>query len=267
MRFQLTTSLAAVGTILVARILDLPTPFSPIQILFVNIIADGPPAMSLGVDPPSPDVMKRKPLGRTEPILTGTRLRRILTTTALMAAGVVWLLAQYRHSDIPKLASTMAFTTFVFAQLVNSLVVRSDGRGVFHRYTFTNGALWLTIAAVSALQVVVVQVPFAQKVFDTVGLTRPMGAMPFRGARTATGRGSVDSGAEACLAERKPHLSACPCRGAVGQRLTMAGSTSEIEPSTTTSAISSMAVGSPLTMTTDAPLDAAIGTMSATGYT
>lgn len=171
-RFQLTTSLAAVGTILVARILDLPTPFSPIQILFVNIIADGPPAMSLGVDPPSPDVMKRKPLGRTEPILTGTRLRRILTTTALMAAGVVWLLAQYRHSDIPKLASTMAFTTFVFAQLVNSLVVRSDGRGVFHRYTFTNGALWLTIAAVSALQVVVVQVPFAQKVFDTVGLTR-----------------------------------------------------------------------------------------------
>lgn len=169
-RFQLTTSLAAVATILVARIADLPVPFSPIQILFVNIIADGPPAMSLGVDPPAPDVMKRQPLGRTEPILTATRLRRILATTAFMAAGVVWLLTQYRTDD-PKLASTMAFTTFVFAQLVNALVVRSDGRGVLHRYTFTNGALWLTIGGVSILQVIVVQVPFAQKLFDTVSLT------------------------------------------------------------------------------------------------
>ena len=169
-RFQLTTSLAAVATILTARILDLPVPFSPIQILFVNIIADGPPAMSLGVDPPAPDVMKRKPLGRTEPILTGTRLRRILATTAFMAAGVIWLLARYRTGN-DQLASTMAFTTFVFAQLVNALVVRSDGRGVLHRYTFTNGALWLTIGGVALLQVVVVHVPFAQKLFDTVGLS------------------------------------------------------------------------------------------------
>ena len=169
-RFQLTTSLAAVGTILAARILDLPIPFSPIQILFVNIIADGPPAMSLGVDPPAPEVMKRKPLGRTEPILTNTRLRRILATTALMSAAIIWVLVRYRSAD-PLLASTMAFTTFVFAQLVNSLIVRSDGKGVFRRYTFSNGALWMTIAAVSAMQVAVVEVPVLQRIFDTVGLT------------------------------------------------------------------------------------------------
>ncbi len=169
-RFQLTTSLAAVGTILAARILDLPIPFSPIQILFVNIIADGPPAMSLGVDPPAPEVMKRKPLGRTEPILTNTRLRRILATTALMSAAIIWVLVRYRSAD-PLLASTMAFTTFVFAQLVNSLIVRSDGRGVFRRHTLTNPALWLTIAAVSAMQVAVVEVPVLQRIFDTVGLT------------------------------------------------------------------------------------------------
>ena len=169
-RFQLTTSLAAVGTILTARILDLPVPFSPIQILFVNIIADGPPAMSLGVDPPAPDVMKRSPLGRTEPILTNTRLRRILTTAAVMSAAIIWVLVRYRSADA-LLASTMAFTTFVFAQLVNSLIVRSDGRGVFRRYTLTNGALWLTIAGVSAMQVAVVQVPVLQRIFDTTGLT------------------------------------------------------------------------------------------------
>ncbi|MEZ5380442.1 MAG: cation-translocating P-type ATPase [Microthrixaceae bacterium] len=169
-RFQLTTSLAAVATILVARLAGLPIPFSPIQILFVNIIADGPPAMSLGVDPPAPDVMKRQPIGRTEPILTAGRLRRILVTTAFMSAGVVWLLARYRNGN-PELASTMAFTTFVFAQLANSLVVRADGRGVLHRYTFTNGALWLTIAGVSLLQVIVVNVPVVQNLFGTVGLT------------------------------------------------------------------------------------------------
>ena len=169
-RFQLTTSLAAVATILTARILDLPIPFSPIQILFVNIIADGPPAMSLGVDPPAPDVMKRSPLGRTEPILTNTRLRRILSTTAVMSAAIIWVLIRYRSADA-LLASTMAFTTFVFAQLVNSLIVRSDGRGVFRRHTLTNPALWLTIAAVSAMQVAVVEVPVLQRIFDTVGLT------------------------------------------------------------------------------------------------
>ena len=87
-----------------------------------------------------------------------------------MSAAIIWVLIRYRSADA-LLASTMAFTTFVFAQLVNSLIVRSDGRGVFRRHTLTNPALWLTIAAVSAMQVAVVEVPVLQRIFDTVGLT------------------------------------------------------------------------------------------------
>jgi Ca2+-transporting ATPase len=201
-RFQLTTSLAAVATILAARILDLPIPFSPIQILFVNIIADGPPAMSLGVDPPAPDVMKRKPLGRTEPILTNTRLRRILSTTAaLMSAAIIWVLVRYRSADRAAGVDDGLHHVCVCAagQLAHRPVRRPRGCSAATR--FTNPALWLTIAAVSAMQVAVVEVPVLQRIFDTVGLTwAPVGPLPGGGRSVAGRRGGLDPGTTVDLA-------------------------------------------------------------------
>ena len=70
-RFQLTTNVAAILSILVARLIGWPAPFNPIQVLFVNIIADGPPAMSLGMDPPKPGLMEREPRERGARILSG----------------------------------------------------------------------------------------------------------------------------------------------------------------------------------------------------
>ncbi len=68
------------------------TPFTALQILFVNLIMDGPPAMSLGVDPVSPDAMRRPPRPGDERILNRSRLLRILLASAVMAAGTLAVL-------------------------------------------------------------------------------------------------------------------------------------------------------------------------------
>ncbi|MBS1836562.1 MAG: cation-transporting P-type ATPase, partial [Actinobacteria bacterium] len=175
-RFQLTTNVAAIATILMARLAGYPTPFNPIQILFVNILADGPPAMSLGMDPPRPGVMGHPPRDVDERILSGRRLGPILSSAAIMAVTIMAILARWTDAtpataieDDP--GFTMAFTAFVFLQMVNALIVRSGERSVFHRFSLTNRTFWLAVGGVVLAQVLAVVVPFLQDVFGTTSLT------------------------------------------------------------------------------------------------
>jgi Ca2+-transporting ATPase len=170
-RFQLTTNVAAISTILMARILGMPTPFNPIQVLFVNIIADGPPAISLGMDPPRPDLMDRQPRSATETILNRPRLVRIVYAGVVMTAVTLGVLAIADDRVESGVALTMTFTTFVLLQLSNALSVRAGGHTIFSRHTFTNRALWLSLGGVLLVQVLVVELPFLQKVFTTESLT------------------------------------------------------------------------------------------------
>ncbi len=175
-RFQLTTNIAAILTILSARLAGLPTPFNPIQILFVNILADGPPAMSLGLDPPKPDVMDRAPRDRNAKILSGPRLTRIGFTAVVMTVITLGVLvwqggAEAGVDPAASAAYTIAFTLFVFLQLANAFVVRSGNLSLFSRFTFSNRPLLLAAGTVVLVQVLVVQVPFLQRVFGTVSLT------------------------------------------------------------------------------------------------
>jgi len=175
-RFQLTTNVAAIATILTARLAGYPAPFNPIQILFVNILADGPPAMSLGMDPPRPGVMDREPRDRDESILSGPRLVPILATAAIMTVTIMLILIGWTDSSPASSPAsdpgfTMAFTAFVFLQMVNALVVRSGDLSVFNRFSFTNRTFWLAVGGVVAVQVLVVVVPFLQNVFGTTSLS------------------------------------------------------------------------------------------------
>jgi Ca2+-transporting ATPase len=175
-RFQLTTNVAAIGTILTARLAGYPAPFNPIQILFVNILADGPPAMSLGMDPPRPGVMDREPRDREERILSGARLVPILITAAIMTVTIMailvgWTDASPATSPEDDPGFTMAFTSFVFLQMVNALIVRSGDLSVFNRFSLTNRTFWLAVSGVVIAQVLVVVVPFLQNVFGTTSLS------------------------------------------------------------------------------------------------
>ncbi|MCC9196656.1 cation-translocating P-type ATPase [Arthrobacter sp. zg-Y820] len=176
--FQLTTAWGFVLIFLAAAAFSLAggAPFTALQILWVNIIMDGPPALALGVDPADPDLMKQPPRPAREPLLTRRRILRILTMGIVMAVGtcsVLYLAPQMypESAGDPLFATTLAFTTFVFYQAFNLLNVRSATGSVFSLHTFTNRAIWVSLAAVVVLQVLVVQLGVLQGLFDTTDLT------------------------------------------------------------------------------------------------
>ena len=183
-RFQLSTNIGAILTVLGAPFLGLATPFTAIQILWVNIIMDGPPAMTLGVEPPRPGLMQEKPRSREAAILSGQRLWRIVLYGATMAAGTLTAYAWSLQSGDVKKAMTMAFTTFVLFQFFNIFNARAEQGSAFNRQFFSNGKLWMALVAVLALQVVAVHWAPAQAIFDTVELTPTEWGMAFALAST-----------------------------------------------------------------------------------
>jgi len=169
-RFQLSTNIGAMITVLGAPLFGLPTPFTAIQILWVNIIMDGPPAMTLGVEPAKSGIMQLRPRPRDADVLTGWRMLRLGMYGLTMAAGTLFAYAWGHGREGHAYAMTLAFTTFVLFQFFNIFNARAEHRSVFNRQFFDNGKLWLALAGVVLMQAVVVHWPPAQGVFATVDL-------------------------------------------------------------------------------------------------
>ncbi len=170
-RFQLSTSLGALLTVAIAPLLGLPTPFTAIQILWINIIMDGPPAMALGIDPARRGLMSEPPRPRDSAILTMRRLLVLLSTGAVMAATTLFAFHHGQTEGQLPYALTLAFTTFVLLQFFNALNARAETQTVFSAHLWKNRALWLALCVVLSLQVLVVHWSVAQRVFGTVDLT------------------------------------------------------------------------------------------------
>ena len=171
-RFQLATSMGAISTILGASLLNQPVPFSPLQVLWVNLIADGPPAITLGVDAPASDIMTRPPIRSDAQILTRARLGQVLFQGVVMGVATLVLFIwahSVGHSEV--LASTMAFTAFVLAQLVNVFTARSETQSFFSMYTFTNKMLLGVVFGVALLQVAATTWAPFESLFGTTDLT------------------------------------------------------------------------------------------------
>ncbi len=169
-RFQLSTNFGAVLSVFAAPLVGLPVPFDPIQLLWVNIIMDGPPAMALGVDRGRPEVMDAQPHRGDAPILSLQRLLRLVGLGLIMATGTLGVLWYGLETRAPEHARTLAFTTFVAFQFFNAFNVRSETGTGFEWYSFSNGSLWLALAAVLVLQVLATNWKPVQEIFDTVEL-------------------------------------------------------------------------------------------------
>jgi Ca2+-transporting ATPase len=170
-RFQLSTNIGAILTVLGAPLFGMPTPFTAIQILWVNIIMDGPPAMTLGVEPARPGIMHALPRQPDASILTSGRLLRLALYGLTMAAGTLAAYAWGERTEGHAYAVTLAFTTFVLFQFFNIFNARSEEGSAFNSQFFANRKLWLALAAVGGLQVLVVHWGPAQAIFDTVPLS------------------------------------------------------------------------------------------------
>ncbi len=170
-RFQLSTTIGAILTVFFAPLAGLPEPFTTVQILWVAIIMDGPPAVSLALDAARPGIMSDPPRSPTEPVLPLARVWKILAYGITMMAGTLAVLYYGLHADMGQRALTLAFTTFVLFQFFNVFNARVERGTAFNRHFFDNGMLWVSLAGVVILQVVAVQWPPAQSIFGTHALT------------------------------------------------------------------------------------------------
>lgn len=170
-RFQLSTTFGAILTVFFAPLAGLPEPFNPIQILWVALIMDGPPAVSLALDAARPGIMHEPPRARTDPVLPLFRLMKIFTFGLTMMAGTVLVLHYGLHSGSEARALTLAFTTFVLFQFFNVFNARVENGSSFNRHFFANRMLWGALVGVLALQVAAVHWPPLQSVFQTTALS------------------------------------------------------------------------------------------------
>ncbi len=151
-------------------------PLLATQILWVNLVSDGAPALALGVDPPDTNVMSRKPRPRDEGVITHRMWRGIVLIGLVVAIGTLLVL----DSSLPggllegggdtRYAQTMTFTTIVFFSLFTVFAARSDYQSAFVGM-FSNKWLWAAVLLSLVLQAAVTNVSFLQQAFSTTALS------------------------------------------------------------------------------------------------
>ncbi len=150
-------------------------PLLATQILWINLVTDGPPALALGLDPADDGLMHEPPRPTGEGVLTPQMWRGIVFVGAIMAAGTLLVLdasmpgGWLEGTGTLPYGQTMAFTTLMLFQLFNVVNARSDEQSAFV-HLFTNVWLWVAIGSSLALHVAVVYTPFLQRAFGTVPL-------------------------------------------------------------------------------------------------
>ncbi|MEQ1805908.1 MAG: HAD-IC family P-type ATPase, partial [Burkholderiaceae bacterium] len=169
-RFQLSTTIGAILTVFFAPLAGLPEPFTALQILWVAIIMDGPPAVSLAMDAARPGIMNDAPRRRDEPVLPMARVLRVAAYGVTMMAGTLAVLYYGMRSGSQERALTMAFTTFVLFQFFNVFNARSESGSAFNARFFDNRMLWVSLIGTLALQVVAVHWTPASQLFGTTGM-------------------------------------------------------------------------------------------------
>lgn len=169
-RFQLSTNIGAILTVAGSQLLGLPSPFSAVQLLWINIIMDGPPAMSLSIDPGHADTMSEPPRPTEARILSLRRFGNLFAYGLTMAAGTLGVLFYTLPGGNAEHANALAFTTFVLFQVFNVFNARSEKGTAFNGHFFANKILWLTLAGVCLLQIAVIHWTPAQRIFHTAPL-------------------------------------------------------------------------------------------------
>ena len=158
-KYQVSTNVGAILTIVGTSLLNLPLPFNPAQLLWLNIVMDGPPAQMLGIEGAEKDIMKRPP--EKGDILTKNILLQILFLGIVMAIGTIAVFGWQIYSGVEtKKAMTVAFTLFVVYQLLNAFNGRADSEK-------SSKYLYLGIIISFLLQLLIIYIPQLQTIFRT----------------------------------------------------------------------------------------------------
>ncbi|MBN1562792.1 MAG: HAD-IC family P-type ATPase, partial [Anaerolineae bacterium] len=188
LRYLLSSNIGEVLTmffgVLLAEVIDLTAgghgglvlPLLATQILWINLVSDGAPALALGVDPADAGFMNEPPRPRSEGVITRSMWVGIFFVGVVVAAGTLLMLDANLPGGLIEgagslpYAQTMAFTTLVFFQIFNIFNARSDERSAFVGL-FSNTWLWGAILVSVLAQAAVIYIPFLQQAFSTVSLS------------------------------------------------------------------------------------------------
>lgn len=200
-RYLLASNVGEILTMFFAMLAGLPLPLLPIQILWVNLVTDGLPAMALGVDQAEKDLMEHKPRGANENIFARRLGWKIISRGVLIGLctlGAFWITLQAAPDSPDQLvkAQSVAFATLVMAQLIHVFDCRSS-RSIFHRNILQNKYLVIAVISSILLLLGVIYIEALQPIFKTVPLNTRDWAITLVAAGIPTfllGAGSVWSG-------------------------------------------------------------------------
>lgn len=192
--FQLSTAVAALSLITLSTVFKLANPLNAMQILFINILMDGPPAQALGVDPVDEEIMRQPPRKKGSHVLSTRLIYRVLFSAAMIVLGTLWIYTvETSDGSMSRRDQTMVrsdfiffvffgsrngtlicyvslkkqtFTVFVFLDLVSAL----QNRGLTTPM-FRNRMLFLTISVSFICQLALIYIPLLQHVFQTEALS------------------------------------------------------------------------------------------------
>ena len=171
-QFLLSGNAAGILSVLYASLLGLPVPFKAVHLLFINLLTDSLPAIALGVEPHSSDVMKEQPRPKNQSILTKNVLRNIGVDGLVIA--VITMIAYYiglqQDADV---ASTMAFSTLCLARLVHGFNCKRDHAVWFTRTMWNNRSMIGAFLVGFVLLNAVLLIPALQRMFEVAALSIP----------------------------------------------------------------------------------------------
>ena len=171
--FLLACNVGEVLIIFGAMLVGLPIPLRPVQLLWLNLVSDGAPALALGLEKGEPGIMQHPPRSPKEPVINrdmaiGIGVVGIVDAMAILA---VFYLALQRYPDQLVAAQTIAFVTLCCSELIRAFTARSEYHSVFSIGVFSNRWMVWAVGVSFLLVLMVVYVPFLRPFFDTVPLT------------------------------------------------------------------------------------------------
>ena len=165
-KYILATNSGEIWVMLAAPFFGMPLPLLPLQILWMNFMTDGLPALALSAEPPESDIMQRPPHPPSESIFARGMGRHVVWVGFLMGLLSLGVGYAYWKAHDPKW-QTMIFTTLTLSQMAHVLAIRSERRSLFRIGVFSNKPLLAAVSLTVLLQFVLLYVPLLQKVFKT----------------------------------------------------------------------------------------------------
>jgi Ca2+-transporting ATPase len=168
-KYLLTSNSAEILVMLVGPFLGLGLPLLPLQILWINLVTDGPPALALSTEPAERDIMRRPPRPPGESVFARGLGRHVLWVGVLMA--IVSLATGLWYSQVaPEIWQTMVFTTLTLSQLSHVMAIRSGDESLFRAGLLSNTPLLGAVALTFVLQLLAIYTPFFQRFLETEAL-------------------------------------------------------------------------------------------------